>query len=69
MSISTEELLDAFIRVSDRVLVLLNGLDGRGNEGDLDSIVYQVTKLYRIARLLDVSTGNTGSDWTKFECI
>ena len=71
MSTSEEELLEAFIRVSDLVIILLNAIDGSENEGDLDSVIYQVTKLYRIARLLDSSTEETleaiGQSLTIFE--
>ena len=61
--------MEAFIRVSQAVTILLNGMNG--NENDLDGIVYQVTKLYRLARLLTTTTEETlqaiGQSLTSFE--
>ena len=59
MSTSEEDLLETFIHVSDIVIILLNGIDSSENMGDLDSVIYQVTKLYRIVQLLNASTEET----------
>lgn len=53
------ELLETLLRVYNTVRNLLALYDRRRDPNELDHIVYQVTKLYRVAKLLDAATNDT----------
>jgi len=57
--VSQPELLQALIRVYNALSTLFNASDSRMSVDDLDLIIYQTNKLYRIAQLLDASTPET----------
>ena len=50
------DVLDALIRVYGVVRHSLAVYDRRRDPNELDHLVYQVTKLYRLARLITAST-------------
>ena len=53
------DVLDALIRVYGAVRHSLAAYDRRRDPNELDHLIYQVTKLYRLARLMTASTDDT----------
>lgn len=52
------EMLEALIQVYHTVQKLLGAYDRKRDPNNLDHIIYQVTKLYRLAKLLDAATND-----------
>lgn len=53
------ELLGVLVRVYDTVRHLLEVYDRRRDPNDLDYLIYQVSKLYRLAKLINTSSDET----------
>ena len=57
LQLQTEfDILDAFVRVYEAALNSLEVYDRRRDPNELDYIIYQVTKLYHLAKFISTST-------------